>query len=124
MHLDNATLLEHASLCVKCGLCLPHCPTYQATGQENRSPRGRISLMEAYLNGDLAPTQAWTDNIESCLNCGACESMCPTQVPYRLLWVETQAQLPKQPWTARLFKRVCIQATWALRRFFGSLKAG
>jgi glycolate oxidase iron-sulfur subunit len=70
------------SSCVHCGLCLEVCPTYQLTGDENNSPRGRLRLWREEADGRL-PRDEWTDFYTSeCVGCLACESACPANVPY------------------------------------------
>lgn len=76
------TLLQDTDLCVKCGLCLPHCPTYGLAGNEAVSPRGRIALMQGLASGELLMTPAAEHNLDTCLGCRACEAVCPAQVPY------------------------------------------
>lgn len=67
-------------------MCLPHCPTYGLSRREAESPRGRIALMQALARDQLEPTPQLLGHIDHCLNCRACEAMCPSQVPYgRLL---------------------------------------
>lgn len=74
--------LAKAGLCVKCGLCLPHCPTYQETRHEAESPRGRIMLMQALAGGDVAQSASLEAHLDACLGCRNCERVCPAQVPY------------------------------------------
>ena len=57
--------------CMRCGFCLPACPTYQETGQEEASPRGRIALMKALSEGLITPDQTIVDQMEFCLGCRA-----------------------------------------------------
>jgi glycolate oxidase iron-sulfur subunit len=69
--------------CIHCGMCLPTCPTYDATKQETSSPRGRIALMRAVADGKLAANSAqFADEMYFCLGCLACETACPAGVNY------------------------------------------
>lgn len=70
-----------ADECVMCGLCLPHCPTFRLSGQEAQSPRGRIALART-LSSDHPPAVSISAALESCLQCRACERVCPAQVRY------------------------------------------
>jgi glycolate oxidase iron-sulfur subunit len=78
--------------CVHCGFCLPACPTYLAIEDENASPRGRLVLMKAALDGAIAlddPDVATA--LDTCLGCRACETACPSGVPYGHLLEATRA---------------------------------
>lgn len=78
----NLSVRNLASQCVKCGLCLPHCPTYQLSEDENESPRGRIELLKAIAEKNLAPSPQVKQHLDQCLTCRACERVCPAKVEY------------------------------------------
>lgn len=68
--------------CVHCGFCLEVCPTYQLSGDENNSPRGRLRLWREEAEGRLE-ADPWTAKYtEECVGCLACETACPANVPY------------------------------------------
>ncbi|MGD8711782.1 MAG: (Fe-S)-binding protein [Thiohalophilus sp.] len=87
---DSLSLSEQinrlADQCVKCGLCLPHCPTYQSALTENESPRGRIALLQALANGQLEPAPKLREHLDHCLICRRCERVCPSGVEYGRLF--------------------------------------
>jgi glycolate oxidase iron-sulfur subunit len=91
-----------ADLCVKCGLCLPHCPSYARTGQEGDSPRGRIALMQALDSGQLPPGERLQAHLDGCLGCRACEPVCPARVPYTRILDAGRAQLLARRPSAKL----------------------
>jgi len=73
---------EKLNTCVHCGLCLASCPTYVELGTEADSPRGRIHLMRALEDRTLEPTAEVIRHLDLCLGCRACETACPSGVPY------------------------------------------
>ncbi len=84
------------SACVQCGLCLPHCPTFRLTGRESAGPRGRLMAMSAVLDGVLAVDEAFDDAMSFCLQCRACEAVCPGLVPFGRVMEGARAELDVQ----------------------------
>jgi glycolate oxidase iron-sulfur subunit len=78
--------------CMHCGLCLPTCPTYDATKLERNSPRGRIALMRAIADDRLEATKAFADEMYFCLGCLACMTACPAGVNYAELFEHARAE--------------------------------
>ena len=72
----------HIQDCVHCGLCLPSCPTYLATGVEMSSPRGRIAMVRALGDGRGAFSRDLVKHLDQCLGCLACQEACPSGVVY------------------------------------------
>lgn len=86
-NVDEELLMD----CMRCGFCLPACPTYLATNQdETHSPRGRIALMKAMRDGDVVWDGSVEDAFDMCLGCRACEPACPAGVQYGVLIEETR----------------------------------
>jgi len=79
--------------CIHCGLCLHTCPTYQLTGAEPSSPRGRIHLMRAVAEGRLAADEDFREEMEFCLVCRHCESVCPAGVQFGAMMEFTRDRL-------------------------------
>ena len=79
--------------CVHCGFCLQVCPTYLETGLEAESPRGRIALMKAVEEGRAEISESIVGHWDMCLQCRACEVVCPSGVPYGRLMEATRANV-------------------------------
>lgn len=101
--------------CVRCGLCLPTCPTYVETLTETSGPRGRISLIKAVAEERLdLLSPGFVHQMSECLDCRACAAVCPSGVQYGEL-VEAaraeiaKAQAPNRPVPARVFRWLVLK---------------
>jgi glycolate oxidase iron-sulfur subunit len=126
--------------CVHCGFCLPTCPTYVLWGEEMDSPRGRIYLMKAGVEGRADLTPSFVTHFDNCLGCLACVTACPSGVQYGPLIERTRAQIEQKyprpagdrwfrralmavlpyPWRMRLAMLPLALAGGLLRRLFGA----
>lgn len=81
--------------CIRCGLCLSVCPTYQATLLEEESPRGRIAIARALAEGHLPVTPDLRRHEASCLVCEACTAICPTGVRMEEIQIALRSDAPR-----------------------------
>jgi glycolate oxidase iron-sulfur subunit len=106
--------------CVTCGLCLPVCPTYRLTGDETASPRGRLAAIVAVAAGSIDVDERFSEVTSFCLQCRACETACPSLVPYgeiiEAARAEAVAQVPPAGgWLRRRVLGQVLATRWILR---------
>lgn len=95
--------------CVHCGFCLSTCPSYRVLGKEMDSPRGRIYLMDAINEGEIALNEASAEHFDSCLGCLACVTTCPSGVQYDKLISATRHQVERnypRHWFDKLIRKL------------------
>jgi glycolate oxidase iron-sulfur subunit len=115
---DEELRREEAGLlaCVHCGFCLNACPTYTRLGHEGDSPRGRLDLMRAVVEGRLdADDEAFRTHIDRCLGCRACEPVCPSGVPYGFLLERARSAIERSSGTAFTTRLLIVGYTGWLR---------
>lgn len=79
--------------CMRCGLCLPSCPTYRTDGLETQSPRGRVAMIKAVIDGQLSPSADFVEHMYHCLDCRNCQSVCPAGVKAGELVLEARHRI-------------------------------
>ncbi|MBA2446967.1 MAG: 4Fe-4S dicluster domain-containing protein [Chloroflexi bacterium] len=123
----DAPAADDLARCVHCGLCLENCPTYLETGKETESPRGRIHLIQALQEGRIEATGAFTQHIDRCLVCRACEAVCPSGVPFGRIMEAARADLKerREPvWTNRFTYWLLFKKLLPNRRRLRALASG
>src|SRR5437867_10012494 len=130
--MDAKAIVDYAASldCIHCGLCVTSCPTWKLTGVESSSPRGRIHLMRAVAEGELEPDADYVEEMEFCLLCRHCESVCPSGVKFGAMMEIARDGITREvgrPWRARFLRlfgfrvllprRGWLRAAAALGRF-------
>jgi glycolate oxidase iron-sulfur subunit len=109
---DDAPARVDLRTCIHCGLCLTACPTYRELKIEPDSPRGRIWLMRGLAEGRIAPSDPLVTHLDNCLDCRACETVCPAGVPYSRMLEATRGQLNRRVLRGTPLR---LLGEWALR---------
>lgn len=102
LHVDEDELAS----CVACGLCLPHCPTYRVSGEESKSPRGRIAAMRSVHAGESPADGTFVRFMDECVQCMGCQAACPSDVPFGRLMAGTRETLAAEAGYVPRWKRV------------------
>ena len=118
-HLDFSVLQQ----CMHCGMCLPTCPTYVETKLERNSPRGRIALMRALVEGRLELERGFGEELYYCLGCLACQTACPAGVDYATMFEHGRADAeragvlasPRRDVVRAVALRLIFTRPWLLR---------
>jgi glycolate oxidase iron-sulfur subunit len=116
---------ELTSDCVHCGFCLPTCPTYVLWHEEMDSPRGRIHLMDARLDGTVTLNATVTTHFDRCLGCMACLTACPSGVRYDRLIESTRDAVEheyRRPVADRLLRGILFKTLPYPRRMRAALR--
>ena len=98
--------LNRTGNCIRCGLCLAVCPTYREYLTETASPRGRVTLVNKGLTGELDVTHNLAKQMYACFGCMACDEICPAGVrPSDLIMDVRQLHERRHPaaWKKLLF---------------------
>ena len=95
-------LQQELDRCMKCGFCMSVCPVYNAEKTEGGVARGKITIAEAVIAGDLAlDDQEVIDTLFDCLVCKSCMQACPSGVQFDRIMLDLRAAIVKQkglPW--------------------------
>ncbi len=133
--------IQKIDACVHCGLCLSSCPTYRETGMEMSSPRGRIYLMKVVYEGEIGlESKVFQEQMYQCLNCRACEAVCPSGVEYGSILEASRAQIeqarargtiaalnvapvPQRPWWQQMIRMAVFDQLFRNMRLFRTFSA-
>ncbi|HIE25708.1 TPA: 4Fe-4S dicluster domain-containing protein [Candidatus Poribacteria bacterium] len=108
--------------CAHCGLCLPSCPTYRELSMEMDSPRGRIYIMRALVDGRLPVDEKFAEHIYRCLVCRACETACPSGIHYSRLIEEAREVFEKnfkRPLSQRILQNFVFKRLFPNQKLLG-----
>jgi glycolate oxidase iron-sulfur subunit len=100
--------IPEASDCMRCGMCVSHCPTYRIFQIDEETPRRRIRTLEKLLVAEQSISADEQTHLLNCLQCRACETACPSHMAYGQLFDQALVKLHRQ------FNRLATVAFWLI----------
>ena len=88
-----ADYMPEISMCVRCGTCRSTCPTLITLGRETASARGKLTLIDACISGEIELSDTFVKHISECLLCGACQQSCPNSIPVPEIIMAARAEI-------------------------------
>jgi glycolate oxidase iron-sulfur subunit len=79
--------------CMRCGICVSSCPTFQLSQDQAESPRSRLQTIRKLLIENTLISADERAHLDSCLQCRACETICPSKMAYGQLVNRAQEKL-------------------------------
>jgi len=105
--LSSHVRADDLATCISCGLCLNDCPTYRVLDDEADSPRGRIQLIRQMVSTEgTAVDDRVAGHLEACLVCRACETACPSGVPFGRIMEGAREDLRERERPRRVAKAI------------------
>lgn len=114
--IGSGPYIPDAGECMRCGICASSCPTFRLFQVDEETPRRRIRTISKILVENLPISADERLHLDNCLQCRACETVCPSRMAYGQLFDQAQAQLKVNPgWLARLAFRLIENKRWRTR---------
>jgi glycolate oxidase iron-sulfur subunit len=112
--------------CMRCGACLPTCPTYRTDGIETQSPRGRVAMIKAVIDGRMTASEEFVEHMYHCLDCRNCQTVCPAGVKVGELVLEARHRIEEhlpQPLLKRFLLQYAIRDQKTLSLLLSPMRA-
>ena len=119
--LDSIT--EELRKCMKCGNCQAVCPIYKESRQEVGAARGKISLLEFFLSGEIEMTKGLSERLSLCTTCNACSNNCPCGVRFDKIILAARAEAVRKKGQHPV-KTIAFTALKMQRMFDFGMKTG
>jgi glycolate oxidase iron-sulfur subunit len=114
--IGSGPYIPDAGECMRCGICVSSCPTFRLFQIDEETPRRRLRTISKILVENQPISADESLHLDSCLQCRACESVCPSRMAYGQLFDQAQAELKINPgWLAKLAFKLIENKRWRTR---------
>lgn len=113
---SSGPYLPEASDCLRCGVCLGGCPTYRLFRCEEETPRRRVRTLSKLLVENAPVDADERMHLNNCVQCRACESVCPSKMAYGRLFDQAGLLTAAKPrWMAKIAYGLIENKRWRVR---------